>query len=667
MRAAHVVTAFDSFKTILIMRKLLLAFATATVLAGCSDDDPAGPQPNPSIALSASTATPSVNAGGAPATVSLTVTRSAGLNDPVTFAVEGLPTGVTASFSPQPLPAGTSTAQMLITAIAAVPAGNTPITVRANGSSVQSAPVQMVLSVVAPAVSGVSFALTPDSLSVRQGQTGTARVRVSRTGGSTGALTLGVVSLPAGITATFAPASPVAGDSTIISVNVASTVAAGTYPLAIRGAATGQADSTKTLRVTVVATGSISIASTPAALTIAPGDSSTTTLVIQRTAPFAGAVTFSLDTTNASGITARFAPASLAAGSDSARVTIVTAASADTGVRTVRILASGAGVAQASASIALTVRRPASFSFTTSMDSITTAQGTNVSTQLNITRAGGYSGAVTFAVDSLPAGVATSFTPASPVAGNSTTLAFVVSASAAPGSYSLPIRATGTGVAAQSGRVLLRITPSGSIALTIGSASLSTTAGDTIRTTVRVVRTAPFADVVRLALDSAPPAGVQASFSSDSLLAGQDSAQLIIVTSDTLAASSVRLTVRATGAGVVSTSATTTVAVAARSGFSLSATPTVLTVQQGRSGQVAVNVGRMAGFTGPVSLVVTGAPQPVTVQITNPTLTGAATSTDMQLIVGFATPVGQYTLTLTGTSPGETAKTVTLTLNVVAP
>ena len=86
----------------------------------------------PDFSLSGQPAAVEVKRGEA-ATVTITVNRVGGFADPVQFEVEGLPTGVTATFEPNPAPAGTAT--LRITTATAAAAGTYPLRVRGTAGA----------------------------------------------------------------------------------------------------------------------------------------------------------------------------------------------------------------------------------------------------------------------------------------------------------------------------------------------------------------------------------------------------------------------------------------------------------------------------------------------------------------------------------------------------
>lgn len=98
--------------------------------------------------------------------------------------------------------------------------------------------------------------------------------------------------------------------------------------------------------------------------------------------------------------------------------------------------------------------------------------------------------------------------------------------------------------------------------------------------------------------------------------------------------------------------------------FSMAANPTALSVKQGASGTVAINLTRNATFTSAVALTLEGAPAGVTGTL-NPASATAATST-LTLNVGATAAPGAYTLTVRGKGDGlDKTATVRLTVEAV--
>jgi Leucine-rich repeat (LRR) protein len=94
-----------------------------------------------------------------------------------------------------------------------------------------------------------SLQLAVEQLSIKQGETGTLRITIQKTGAFTTAVGLSLAGNPAGVTATFNPAST--SDESTLTLNVAASAAAGESTLTITGTA-GDIVKTATLQLTVI-------------------------------------------------------------------------------------------------------------------------------------------------------------------------------------------------------------------------------------------------------------------------------------------------------------------------------------------------------------------------------------------------------------------------------
>ncbi|HEY3706873.1 MAG TPA: protease pro-enzyme activation domain-containing protein [Terracidiphilus sp.] len=100
----------------------------------------------------------------------------------------------------------------------------------------------------------------------------------------------------------------------------------------------------------------------------------------------------------------------------------------------------------------------------------------------------------------------------------------------------------------------------------------------------------------------------------------------------------------------------------AQAGFSLSASPSSVSVQQGHAGSSTITSSVTGGFNTAVALSASGQPSGVTVGFSPTSITGAGSST-MTLTVGSSVAAGSYPITVTGTA-GSTVHTTTVTLTV---
>jgi hypothetical protein len=101
--------------------------------------------------------------------------------------------------------------------------------------------------------------------------------------------------------------------------------------------------------------------------------------------------------------------------------------------------------------------------------------------------------------------------------------------------------------------------------------------------------------------------------------------------------------------------------------FTVSASPSSLSVAQGKQGSSTITTTVNGGFNSAISLSATGVPSGTTVSFNpNPIpAPGGGTST-MTITVGSSTPTGTYPITVTGNGGGIQQNT-TVTLTVVAP
>jgi alpha-tubulin suppressor-like RCC1 family protein len=195
----------------------------------------------PSFALSLSPAGGiSVEQGRADNSKTVNVTR-VNYVGPVTLTVEGLPNGVTASFSSNPV-SGASTPMTLIATAGAAVAGPVMVTIRGTGPSTPAnltATTTFQLTVTAAPSFTLAVTPSPATVAVPVGtQDNSKTITITRTN-FTGAITLSAEGLPNDVTPTFA-VNPVVGESTVLTLTAAATaVVAGPITVTIRGTGPG--------------------------------------------------------------------------------------------------------------------------------------------------------------------------------------------------------------------------------------------------------------------------------------------------------------------------------------------------------------------------------------------------------------------------------------------
>jgi hypothetical protein len=289
------------------------------------------------------------------------------------------------------------------------------------------------------------------------------------------------------------------------------------------------------------------------------------------------------------------------------------------------------------------------FALSAAPASRTVGQGVNATSySLTISPINGFSSSVNLGVAGLPVGAAASFSP-NP-ATTASTLNVTIDSTTPAGTYVLTITGS-SGSLTHSTTVSLLV--NADFAITAAPASQSVTGQGTATYTVGVTPLNGFSGTVSLAV-SGVPAGASASFSPNP---ASTSSTLTATVGPSTPAGSYTLTV--TGTAGLSHSTTVTLVVLAD--FTLSASPATLTVAAGGKGSDVVTIQPLNGFSGSVTLSLSGQPAKSVVSFSpNP----ATTSSTLSLKLNPRTAAGTYMLTITGTSGGLThSTTVFLVVN----
>jgi hypothetical protein len=257
-----------------------------------------------SFTLSASPTAVTV-AQGASGTSTITVVPTGGFSGKVTLVASGLPTGVTAVFSPNP---AVSTSTLTLTASATAATGTTTVTITGTSGSL-SATTTIKLTVNPSTPGGFTLTALPKSLTVTQGKSGTSAITIKPTGGFSGNVALVATGLPTGVTAVFSP-NPATTTSTL-TLTVNATAATGTTTVTITGTS-GSLSATTTIKLTVKTAplGNFTLTALPKTLTVAQGSSGTSTITIKPTNGFAQKVILTASGLP-TGVTASFSPTSV--------------------------------------------------------------------------------------------------------------------------------------------------------------------------------------------------------------------------------------------------------------------------------------------------------------------------------------------------------------------
>ena len=408
----------------------------------------------------------------------------------------------------------------------------------------------------------------------------------------------------------------------------------------------------------------ISVALGSTTLAVTQGQEDSVAVTVSRAGGYAGAVALSLEGAP-NGVTGTFEPASVPGGSTASMLRLSASDQIEPGTYNLTVRASGTGVSEQTAALAVTVREAEGFAVSVEPTSLSVMQGASESATVTLTRYGDFAGAVSLDVGGAPTGLEVEVEPAT-VTGTSSTLTVTAAAELAAGSYPLTVQATGEidGQTRQEGATLtVTVAESGSAGYTLllDPDSLEVVLGGSGVATVNLGRT-NFTGEVALAA-SGVPSGVAATF--DPASASGNSATLSLDVGAGTAPGTYSLTVSGQADGLEDRTATLQLTVREAEGFAVSVEPTSLSVMQGASESATVTLTRYGDFAGAVSLDVGGAPAGLEVEVEPATVTG--TSSTLTVTAAAELTAGSYPLTVQATAEidGQTRQEgATLTVTV---
>ncbi|MGA3133029.1 MAG: FG-GAP-like repeat-containing protein [Terracidiphilus sp.] len=560
-----------------------------------------------------------------------------GFKGNVTLSVSGLPSGVTAFFTPNPI---SSSGQLTITTSSLAAVGSATLTITGTSGAI-TATATLTLTVNAP-----GFTLYGGgSVSLGQGSTATSYVYVNDQYGFSGSVTLSASGLPAGVTASFAT-NPTTYSSQI-TFAASCTATPGTYPVTITGTAGAV---TATTNYTLIVGAPTFTISAPSSETISQSGSISAYAYVNDQYGFNGSVALSVSGLP-TGVTVSFGTNSTTYYS---QMTLTASSLAATGNYPITITGTFGSIVK-STTMTLSIVAP---SIQVSASSpVTLGIGTSFSTYVYVYANNGYNSNVTLSMSGLPTGITASFSP-NPVSltnySNSSQITLTASGTVAAGSYTGTLTATSGSVTASTSITITVAAPS----FTLSSYTSPTIVqGGSGSTYVYLNGVNGFNSPVTLSV-SGLPSGVTAAFQTNPTTY---SSYVTFSTINSIPTGTYPVTVTGTSGTIVATTSISLTVVTPS--FTLSPNQSTYTVSQGASVQSYLYVNSTNGLPGPATLSATGLPSGVTLSFgTNPTyyfssMTFTASST--------ATP-GTSTVTITGTS-GSTTASITVTLAVNAP
>ncbi len=441
-----------------------------------------------SFALVSSAPTLSI-APGTSGHSTITISPQQGFSGTVALVVTGLPSGVTASFSPA---SATTSSTLTLTASASATLSTSTITITGTSGSVTSTS-RFVLNVTA--VTAFTIAASPASVNLPPG--GAATVSIAAQNGFQGAMTLSASGLPKGVIASFSAASSTKPGA--LTLTASSSAALGTSTVLIMGAS-GALRSQAAINLTVSAAARFAITAAEPSFSVKQGASAASTITVVPQNGFNGTVALSA-TGVPYGVTATFSPVTAL----TSTLTLSVSPNASPGLVPIAITGTSGGLIS-KVTIALTIAPQPRFTLGVTPASVSVNPGAGGASTITIFGAYGFNGTVALAASGLPTGVTASFGAAT--AGR-IFATFSAAKTAAAGVSTVTIAGTSGSVSSKVTITLTITTPGFTLAAI--PASVTVHPGASGATTIAILARYGFNGTVALSA-SGLPSGVTVSF-----------------------------------------------------------------------------------------------------------------------------------------------------------
>jgi hypothetical protein len=289
--------------------------------------------------------------------------------------------------------------------------------------------------------------------------------------------------------------------------------------------------------------------------------------------------------------------------------------------------------------------------------------GDSISFGVSTSVVDGFTGNVALTAAGLPANTTASFSPSTIAAGGSSTLTLHTATTTPSGTYTVTVNGVNGSNLPHSVQVTLTVLAGKDFSLTATPTSHSLTVGQQINYQLAVAALNGFTGAVVLTASGAP-AGVTVTISPASITTS-GTATVTVAAAASTAPGGYTILLKGTS-GTLSHTANITLAVlAATKDFSIAITPVDSGINAGSSAMYTVTITPINGFTGTVSLGLTGVPTNASGTYSPTSIVNGGSST-LTVQTATNTPVGNYTLTAKGTS-GSLSHSANATLTVNAP
>ena len=319
----------------------------------------------------------------------------------------------------------------------------------------------------------------------------------------------------------------------------------------------------------------------------------------------------------------------------------------------------------ATRALSIVVANAGSFSIATSPFMLSVAQGNQATGTVTTMVSNGFNSSIALSASGLPAGATISFNPSTiPAPGSGSASMTIATASNTPtGKYSITVTGNGGGTQ-QSATIMLNVSAGvGSFTISASPTSLSVAQGNQGTSTITTAVSNGFNSSITLSA-SGLPSGASASFNPGTIPApGNGSSTITISVAASTPTGTYPITVTGNGGGTQQTT-TVTLTVTAPPSFTISASPSSLSVAQGNHGTSTITTAGVNGFNSSIALSASGLPSGASASFNPGTIPAPGNgSSIITITVGSSTPTGTYPITVAGNG-GGVQQTTTITLTV---
>lgn len=337
----------------------------------------------------------------------------------------------------------------------------------------------------------------------------------------------------------------------------------------------------------------------------------------------------------------------------------VTFTPAGTGTRTATLIitdnAPSQGATQAVSLTGTAVPPPPDFTGTVTPNTQSVSPGLSTSYLITVIPLFGLTGDVTLGIAGLPAGATASFNPKTvSVTGGSAPSTLTITTDAVltpPGSYTLILSGT-SGVRSLTHSTGIRLNvsnPNADFSASINRNTQTIAAGAGTGYSITLIPLGGFTGSVALTVSGTPP-GATAFFSPASISASSPSTALTVTTSSSTPPGQYQLLLTGTSGALVHSTGVLLIVGTPPPDFTGTVTPLTGPVLPGAPASYAIKLVPLNGFTGFVTLSLSGLPQGTSASFSPGTVSPTAPASTLTVTTSNSTPPGSYVLILTGTS-----------------